>query len=50
MADSFRTAVIEGPEGVHGATPIIMLILDDEDAADMLTAAHQVKARGADVY
>jgi len=43
-------ALIEGPEGVHGATPIIMLILDDEDAADMLTAAHQVKARGADVY
>jgi len=43
-------ALIEGPEGAHGATPIIMLILDDEDAADMLTAAHQVKARGAKVY
>jgi glucosamine--fructose-6-phosphate aminotransferase (isomerizing) len=43
-------ALIEGRDGPHGSTPIIMIILDDEDAADMLTAAHQVKARGADVY
>jgi len=43
-------ALIEGKDGPHGSTPIIMIILDDEDAADMLTAAHQVKARGADVF
>ena len=35
-------ALIEGPSGANGATPIIMIILDDEDGPDMLTAAHQV--------
>jgi len=43
-------ALIEGPEGKHGATPIIMLILDDEYANNMRCAAEEVKARGAEVY
>jgi len=43
-------ALIEGPSGANGATPIIMIILDDEDGPDMVTAAHQVQARGAEVY
>lgn len=42
-------ALIEGPDGPHGATPIICLILDDEHAQHMRTAAEEVKARGADI-
>lgn len=37
---------MQGPEG---ATPVIMLILDDEHAHQMRTAGMEVKARGADV-
>jgi glucosamine--fructose-6-phosphate aminotransferase (isomerizing) len=43
-------ALIESDEnGKQGATPIIMLILDDNHAHHMRTAAEEVKARGADV-
>ena len=43
-------ALIESNEnGKLGATPIIMLILDDSHAHHMRTAAEEVKARGADV-
>jgi glucosamine--fructose-6-phosphate aminotransferase (isomerizing) len=43
-------ALIESNEnGKQGATPIIMLILDDNHAHHMRTAAEEVKARGADV-
>jgi len=43
-------ALIESDEnGKLGATPIIMLIFDDEHAYHMRTAAEEVKARGADV-
>lgn len=43
-------ALIESDEnGLRGATPIIMIILDDQHAAHMRTAAEEVKARGADV-
>ena len=43
-------ALIESDEnGKLGATPIIMLILDDSHAHHMRTAAEEVKARGADV-
>jgi len=43
-------ALIENDEnGKLGATPIIMLILDDCHAHHMRTAAEEVKARGADV-
>jgi glucosamine--fructose-6-phosphate aminotransferase (isomerizing) len=43
-------ALIESEEtGKHGATPIIMLILDDNHAQHMRCAAEEVKARGADV-
>jgi glucosamine--fructose-6-phosphate aminotransferase (isomerizing) len=43
-------ALIESDEnGKLGATPIIMLILDDAHAHHMRTAAEEVKARGADV-
>ena len=43
-------ALIENDEnGKQGATPIIMLILDDAHAHHMRTAAEEVKARGADV-
>jgi len=43
-------ALIESDEnGKLGATPIIMLILDDNHAHHMRTAAEEVKARGADV-
>lgn len=42
-------ALIEGKEGKFGATPIICLILDDEHAQHMRTAAEEVKARGADL-
>jgi len=43
-------ALIESDDnGKMGATPIIMLILDDRHAHHMRTAAEEVKARGADV-
>lgn len=43
-------ALIESDEnGKQGATPIIMLIFDDDHAHHMRTAAEEVKARGADV-
>jgi len=42
-------ALIEGAEGKDGSTPIIMIILDDEHANHMRTAAMEVKARHADV-
>ena len=43
-------ALIESDEnGKNGATPIIMLIFDDDHAHHMRTAAEEVKARGADV-
>lgn len=40
-------ALIEDDTGKFGATPIIMLILDDNHAQHMRTAAEEVKARGA---
>lgn len=42
-------ALIEDSTGKFGATPIIMLILDDNHAHHMRTAAEEVKARGADL-
>lgn len=42
-------ALIEDEKGKFGATPIIMLILDDQHAHHMRTAAEEVKARGAEV-
>lgn len=43
-------ALIEDNDnGKFGATPIIMLILDDQHAHHMRTAAEEVKARGADL-
>jgi len=42
-------ALIEDKTGKYGATPIIMLILDDEHANHMRTAAEEVKARGAEL-
>jgi len=42
-------ALIEGSEGKFGATPIILLIFDDEHAGLMRIAAEEVKARGADI-
>lgn len=43
-------ALIENEEtGKFGATPIILLIFDDEHANHMRTAAEEVKARGADL-
>jgi len=43
-------ALIESDEnGKLGATPIIMLVLDDMHAHHMRTAAEEVKARGADI-
>jgi glucosamine--fructose-6-phosphate aminotransferase (isomerizing) len=42
-------ALIENESGKFGATPIIMIILDDEHAQQMRTAAEEVKARGAEV-
>jgi glucosamine--fructose-6-phosphate aminotransferase (isomerizing) len=42
-------ALIENESGKFGATPIIMIILDDEHAQQMQTAAEEVKARGAEV-
>jgi glucosamine--fructose-6-phosphate aminotransferase (isomerizing) len=43
-------ALIEGKEGKFGQTPVITIILDDDHAAHMRTAAEEVKARGARVY
>lgn len=42
-------ALIEGPEGNFGATPIVLIILDDEHLHSMRTAAEEVKARGAEL-
>jgi glutamine---fructose-6-phosphate transaminase (isomerizing) len=42
-------ALIEDDNGQFGATPIIMLILDDNHAQHMRTAAEEVKARGAEL-
>ena len=43
-------ALIENDDtGKFGATPIIMLILDDQHAHHMRTAAEEVRARGAQV-
>jgi glucosamine--fructose-6-phosphate aminotransferase (isomerizing) len=42
-------ALIEDDKGKFGATPIILLIFDDEHAHHMRTAAEEVKARGADL-
>eukprot|EP00555_Chaetoceros_dichaeta_P005353 CAMPEP_0198269930 /NCGR_PEP_ID=MMETSP1447-20131203/43181_1 /TAXON_ID=420782 /ORGANISM="Chaetoceros dichaeta, Strain CCMP1751" /LENGTH=722 /DNA_ID=CAMNT_0043961725 /DNA_START=72 /DNA_END=2243 /DNA_ORIENTATION=+ len=42
-------ALIENSTGKFGATPIILLILDDEHAKHMRIAAEEVKARGADI-
>jgi len=42
-------ALIENDKGKFGATPIILLILDDNHARHMRTAAEEVKARGADL-
>ena len=42
-------ALIDDANGKFGATPIIMIILDDNHAQLMRTAAEEVKARGADV-
>ena len=42
-------ALIEDENGKFGATPIIMLIFDDQHAHHMRTAAEEVKARGAEV-
>jgi len=44
-------ALIEGPEGKNGQTPVVTIILDDDHAAHMRTAAEEVSApprRGAD--
>ncbi len=40
-------ALIEDKEGTFGRTPIILIILDDEHATHMLTAAEEVRSRGA---
>lgn len=42
-------ALIEGKNGKFGATPIILIILDDEYGNVMRIAAEEVKARGAQV-
>jgi glutamine---fructose-6-phosphate transaminase (isomerizing) len=42
-------ALIEDSTGKFGATPIIMLVLDDNHAHHMRTAAEEVKARGAEL-
>ena len=41
--------MIEDKNGKFGATPIIMIILDDNHAHHMRTAAEEVKARGAEL-
>ncbi|KAG7393479.1 Glutamine--fructose-6-phosphate aminotransferase [isomerizing] 2 [Phytophthora boehmeriae] len=40
-------ALIEDSKGKFGATPIILIVLDDEHASFMKTAAESVRARGA---
>ncbi|CAN0223188.1 unnamed protein product [Ascophyllum nodosum] len=42
-------ALIDGPDAPGGATPIILLILDDEHAPQMRTCGEEVKARGAEL-
>jgi len=42
-------AMIEDESGKQGATPIIMLVLDDMHAHHMRTACEEVKARGAEL-
>ena len=42
-------ALIEGNAGKFGATPVIMIVLDDQHAHHMRTAAEEVKARGAEI-
>jgi len=42
-------ALIDNESGKFGATPIIMIILDDQHAHHMRTAAEEVRARGAQV-
>ena len=42
-------ALIENETGKFGATPIILIILDDEHQHHMRTAAEEVKARGAQI-
>ena len=42
-------ALIEDEKGNFGATPIILLIFDDEHAHHMRTCAEEVKARGAEL-
>ena len=36
-------ALIEGPDGKNGSTPIVLIILDDEHAHHMRTAAEEVR-------
>jgi len=43
-------ALIEGKEGKWGQTPVITIILDDDHASHMRTAAEEVNARGARVF
>jgi len=42
-------ALIENESGKFGATPIILLIFDDEHKNSMRTCAEEVKARGAEL-
>ena len=42
-------ALIENESGKFGATPIVLLIFDDQHAYHMRTAAEEVKARGAEI-
>merc|ERR1712151_918222 len=42
-------ALIENENGKFGATPIILLIFDDEHAHHMRIVAEEVKARGAEL-
>ena len=43
-------ALIEGADGKDGQTPVIIILLNDDHAMQMRTAAEEVKARGAKVY
>lgn len=42
-------ALIEDENGQYGATPVVLIILDDAHADHMRTAAEEVKARGAEL-
>lgn len=42
-------ALIDDKTGKFGATPVILLIMDDQHADHMRTAAEEVKARGAEL-